>query len=92
MVLKQERDSAAAKGRNYARRPTSYYHSLTLPHEVGTNRKRSPTPPPERPKPKPRRKDEKKQKEAKQPKQPTKEHVEKMKKLKERYGDASANK
>jgi len=48
MILKQDREGAAAKGRNYARRPTSYYHSLTLPHETGTNRKRSPTPPPER--------------------------------------------
>jgi len=92
VVLKQERDSAAAKGRNYARRPTSYYHSLTLPHEVGTNRKRSPTPPLERPPRKPRRRNEEKQKEAKQPKPPTREHVEKMKKLREMYGDASAKK
>jgi len=44
MVLKKERENAAAIGRDYARRPTSYKTSLTLPYDTGTNRKRSLTP------------------------------------------------
>eukprot|EP01084_Bolivina_argentea_P286143 490825_1 len=45
MVRKKEMEAVVAIGRDYARRPTAYYHSLTLHLETGTNRKRSHTPP-----------------------------------------------
>ena len=86
MVRKGEQEAALAVGKEYARRPTSYKTSLTLPHETSTNRKRSPTPPLIRAakREKPVEKEKPKQK-----KPPSKEQIEKMRLLRLKYGDAS---
>ena len=94
MVRKQEMEASVAIGRDYARRPTAYYHSLTLDLETGTNRKRSPSPQPIRRKKKTKSKGDEVKKVVAEPvnKMPSKEHLEKMRLLKIKYGDASKGK
>ena len=95
MLKKKEMEACVAIGRDYARRPTAYYHSLTLHLETGTNRKRSPSPAPA-----PTRKKTKlssngvssKRPAAQPPKVVSKEHLEKMRQLRLKYGDASKKK
>eukprot|EP01083_Nonionella_stella_P169685 575921_1 len=88
LIARQERESAQAVGRDYARRPTSYKTSLSIPMQVGTARERSATPPPVRssrsyrvvddePSPPPKAKK-------------SKQYLEKMNALRKVYGDASA--
>lgn len=98
MVRKKEMEACVAIGRDYARRPTAYYHSLTLHLETGTNRKRSPTPPPSTLRKKINKSSSNnnlkshKQIQSQQPKLPSKQHLEKMRLLKQKYGNAAANK
>jgi len=44
-ILRKERDSATAVGRDYARRPASYKTALSMKLTSGSNRKRSRSPP-----------------------------------------------
>jgi len=97
MVRKKEMEACVAIGRDYARRPTAYYHSLTLHLETGTNRKRSPTPPAASLR---SRKSKKKASNGQSQvavkkvtsKPPSRQHLEKMRLLKQRYGDAASSK
>ena len=89
IIQKRERDKVVAKGRDYARRPTAYYHSLTLDLETGTNRKRSPEP--SNVIKKKKKRDDIKPKIIKN-KMPSKEWLEQQQKLKAIYGDASSKK
>lgn len=47
-LLRKERESSVAQGKDYARRPTSFKDSLSMSLLTGTTRKRSRTPPPVR--------------------------------------------
>ena len=101
MVRKKEMEACVAIGRDYARRPTAYYHSLTLHLETGTNRKRSPTPPPSTLRKKAKKSSSssssskssqnKDKMVTQQSKLPSKEHLEKMRLLKQKYGNAASN-
>jgi len=99
LVRRKEMEACVAVGRDYARRPTAYYHSLTLHLETGTNRKRSPSPPASNLRKKKSKASNQQQKRStvsstshNASKQPSKEHLEKMRLLKQRYGDAAARK
>jgi len=94
MLKKKEMEACVAIGRDYARRPTAYYHSLTLHLETGTNRKRSPSPAPvsSRKKSKISSSAASKRAVAPPPKVVSKEHLEKMRQLRLKYGDASKKK
>lgn len=92
IIKRKERDEALAVGRDYAKRPTSYKTSLSIPMQIGTNRKRSRTPPIRRHTSGRRRRRSESPSRKPKAKPKSKEYMQKMAKLKERYGDASAAK
>ncbi len=94
MIKKEEREKAQVLGRKaYDRKPTSYYASLAVEHEVATNRVRSRSRSPlrlERERRERRERGRSSTPPDKKAKLVSREHLEKMRRLKQRYGDASA--